>query len=355
MFAQVHCPDLLAPEELDQYLERGWFRMGQTIFTTNFLNFKNHFYSAIWLRIRLADFTRDKTHEKLLKKNNPFRVEIQPATITAEKEALFSTYRKSISFEASASIRSLLFGKVNHSIYNTQEINLFDGDKLIASGFFDLGKKSAAGISSFYDPAYKKYTLGKYLIYLKIDYCKKISLQYFYPGYFVPGYSLFDYKLEIGKPALQYLEFTSSNWKSVDDFSKALSPLQIMIDKLQSLQDLLAKNGIESKLLRYEFFDANLIPELEGIVLFDFPIFLSCTGLSEENPIVFDVRDSHYHWIKCKSVWASTSVSNPEETYSSHVFKFDHGMFSAELPDAMGAVIADELRAQGKMLRTKSG
>jgi len=25
------------------------------------------------------------------------------------------------------------------------------------------------------------------------------------------------------------------------------------------------------------------------------------------------------------------------------------------LPDAMGAIIADELRAQGKMLRTKSG
>ena len=355
MFAQVHCPDLLAPEELDQYLERGWFRMGQTIFTTNFLNFKNHFYSAIWLRIPLGEFTRDKTHQKLLKKNQSFRIQIQPATITPEKEALFSTYRKSISFEASASIHTLLFGKGNHNIYNTQEINLFDGDKLIASGFFDLGKKSAAGISSFYDPAYKKYTLGKYLIYLKVEYCKKIGLQYFYPGYFVPGYSLFDYKLEIGKPALQYLEFTSSNWKPVAGFSKALAPLQMMIDKLQLLQNLLMKNGIESKILRYEFFDANLIPELEGIVLFDFPIFLSCIGLSEENPIVFDVRDSHYHWIKCKSVWASTSVSNPEDTYSSHVFKFDHGMFSAELPDAMGAVIADELRAQGKMLRTKSG
>ena len=145
MFAQVHCPDLLAPEELDQYLERGWFRMGQTIFTTNFLNFKNHFYSAIWLRIPLGEFTRDKTHQKLLKKNHLFRIQIQPATITPEKEALFSTYRKSISFEASASIHTLLFGKVNHNIYNTQEINLFDGDKLIASGFFVRTRLSSLG------------------------------------------------------------------------------------------------------------------------------------------------------------------------------------------------------------------
>lgn len=355
MFAQVHCPETLAPEELDRYLESGWFRMGQTIFTTNFLNFKNHFYSAIWLRIPLAEFTWDKTYQKLSKQNKSFRIQIQAASITPEKEALFAVYRKSISFEASASIHTLLFGRVSHNIYNTHEINLFDGDKLIATGFFDLGRQSAAGISSFYDPAYKKYTLGKYLIYLKIDFCKKRGLQYFYPGYFVPGYSLFDYKLEIGKPVLQYFEFTSSAWKPVSGFSRALTPLQVMHDKLESLQKMLAKNGIESKIMKYEFFDANLIPELEGIDLFDFPIFLSCMGLSEENPIVFDIRDSQYHSVKCKSVWASTSVSNADNTYSSHVFKLDYGVFSAELPDAIAAVILDEVRSQGKMLRTKSG
>ncbi|MBA4056534.1 MAG: arginyl-tRNA--protein arginylyltransferase, partial [Marivirga sp.] len=54
MFAQVHSPEKLLPRELDAYLEQGWFRMGQTIFTTNFLNFKNEFYSALWLRIMLA-------------------------------------------------------------------------------------------------------------------------------------------------------------------------------------------------------------------------------------------------------------------------------------------------------------
>ena len=226
---------------------------------------------------------------------------------------------------------------------------------MIATGFFDLGKKSAAGISSFYDPAYKKYTLGKYLIYLKVAHCKKLGLQFFYPGYFVPGYSLFDYKLEIGKPVLQYLEFTSSKWRPVAQFSKASSPLQMMFDKLEQLKSILMTNGIECRILKYEFFDANLIPELEGIELFDFPVFLTCDALSQEHPIVFDVRDSHYHWIKCKSVWASTAINSAEDTYSSHVFKFDHGMFSTESANAMATVIADELRSEGNMLRAKSG
>lgn len=354
MFAEVHCPRVLHCEELDQYLARGWFRMGQTIFTTNFLNFKSHFYSAVWLRISLPGFSGDKTEQRLIKKNAGFRIEIRPASITAEKEHLFSHYKKNISFEASTSLHTLLYGKADYNIYNTTEVNIYDQGKLIAAGYFDIGKTSAAGISCFYDPAYKKYSLGKYLIYLKIEYCKKMGLQYFYPGYFVPGYSLFDYKLEIGKPALQYLEFPSLEWRPIDSFRRMSSPLQLMQEKLRELQTTLLKSGVESRILKYEFFDANLIPELEGIVLFDFPIFLSCIGLSEENPIVFDVRDHQYHLIKCRSVWASSSTSDPQDVYASHVFKFDHGMFSSEYPQAMASMILKELQSEGRIFSAKS-
>lgn len=348
MFAQVNCPPVLLPEELDQYLELGWFRMGQTIFTTNFLNFKNFFYSAIWLRIPLQEFSTDPRQQKLFKRNKAFNVEIRDMVLTAEKEALFAAYKKKISFEASTSLNTLLFGKSDHRIYHTKEINIYDDHKLIATGFFDIGKNSAAGISCFYDPAYKKYTLGKYLIYLKIAYCKKIGLSYFYPGYFVPGYTLFDYKLEIARPHLEYLDFTSGRWNPISRFTPPSSPLQIMLDKLQLLQSTLLKNGIESKVLKYEFFDANLIPELEGIVLFDFPVFLACSGLSMENTIVFDVRDRQYHWIKCKSVWASTNDTIPDDIYSSHVLKFDQDISCSDMPELMAATLMNELKLTSK-------
>lgn len=354
MFAEVHCPRVLHSDELDQYLARGWFRMGQTIFTTNFLNFRNNFYSSVWLRISLPAYIPDKMEQKLLKKNARFRTEIRQASITPEKEHLFAAYKKNISFEASTSLNTLLYGKADYNIYSTSEMNLYDHDKLIAVGFFDIGQTSASGISSFYDPAYKKYSLGKYLIYLKINYCRKMGLQYFYPGYFVPGYALFDYKLEIGKPALQYLEFPSLEWKPLHNFRLMNSPLHVMQEKLRGLQATLAKSGVESRLLKYEFFDANLIPELEGIVLFDFPIFLTCTGLSEEMPIVYDVRDAQFHLVRCKSVWASTTASDSQEIYSSHVFKFDHGLFSNEHPQAMASMILRELQSEGKIHSARS-
>ena len=354
MFAEVHCPRVLEASELDQYLARGWFRMGQTIFTTNFLNFRNNFYSSIWLRIPLPEYTSDKTEQKLLKKNAKFKIEFRQASITPEKERLFSEYKKNISFEASTSLNTLLYGKVNYNIYNTTEVCLYDQDKLIAVGFFDVGKTSAAGISSFYDPAYKKYTLGKFLIYLKIAYCKRLGLQYFYPGYFVPGYPLFDYKLEIGKSVLQYLDFPSLSWRPLEQFRLMNSPLHAMQEKLRELQSILSNAGVQSRLLKYEFFDANLIPELEGIVLFDFPVFLLCSGLSEEKPVVYDVRDGQYHLIQCKSVWASNTVTDVKEVYSSHVFKFDHGLFSNEHVQAMASMILRELQSEAKIFIAKS-
>ena len=56
MFAQIVYPSELSPEELDNYLSNGWFRMRQAIFTTNFLQFHDIFYSAIWLRVAIAEY-----------------------------------------------------------------------------------------------------------------------------------------------------------------------------------------------------------------------------------------------------------------------------------------------------------
>jgi leucyl-tRNA---protein transferase len=326
MFAQAHCPETLAPDELDKYLARGWFRMGQTIFTTNFLNFKDRFYGAVWLRVVLDGFQVDKTQQKLMKRNASFSVEFKKAAITPEKELLYAKYKQSISFEASASLESLLFGKSLSSIYNTQEVNIYDSGRLIAAGFFDIGQNSAAGIVSFYDPAYKKFSLGKYLIYLKMSYCKALALQYFYPGYFVPGYSFFDYKLTIGRPTLEYLQLNTGQWLPIDSFRVEHSPLQIMLAKLYALQQLLSQLKAESEVFLYEYFDANLVPELRDAELFDFPVLLyvfdSGNG-DQDQMIVYDVRDKRYHLIKCFHVWTSNATNNRPEFYSSHLLKID--------------------------------
>jgi arginine-tRNA-protein transferase len=212
MYKELQSLSEIQPGELDDFLAKGWFRMQQTIFTTDKEVFGNALYDIIWLRICLDDFIKEKRYARLAKKNNRFRTEIKKAVITPEHEALFFFYKKSKLFQKSPSLEWLLQGDKLNNIFDTYMINMYDESQMIGTGFFDLGSDSAAGICSVYHPDYATYSPGRYMIYEKIMYCKKNKFRYFYPGYFVPGYPLFDYKLTIGKSFIEYFDTYKKNW-----------------------------------------------------------------------------------------------------------------------------------------------
>jgi arginine-tRNA-protein transferase len=345
MFVDVHCPDHLTAGELDAYLAHGWFRMGQTIFTTNWLNFKDTFYSAIWLRIQLNQYSTGGTEKKVIQKNAGFRTEIRQATITIEKELLFFRYKQSVPFEASSSLHALLFGNSANNIFDTQEVNVYHDDKLIAVGYFDLGNESAMGIASIYDPDYKKYSLGKFLIYLKIKYCIERGMKYFYPGYFVPGYRSFDYKLDIGTQHIEFLELKSGEWWPISGFTDTKVPVREMMNKLTELKKWLARSGVESEVLFYDYFYANQTPELSGAGLLDFPLFLStANALREWSIIVFDVRTEKFHLLKCYPVLTPPAPSKVPGYYSEYVLKSEDTLFASQNVDEIGAVFNSSLK-----------
>jgi arginine-tRNA-protein transferase len=349
MLAQVHFPQSLSGGELDRYLAEGWFRMGQTIFTTNFLNFKQKFYSAIWLRIRLSECVFSKSEEKLFRLNGHFSIQIQKANIDQEKENLFTRYRTQVSFEPSSSLQSLLFGKAVDDIYETLEITVRDGEKLIGCGFFDLGKTSAAGITSFYDPAYKKFSLGKFLIYQKITFARTNGLQFFYPGYFVPGYPAFDYKLKLHSNAQEFFELATGSWRGIATFSDELSPIAIMQKKLNDLNKELSVLNIPSSVLHYEFYDANLVPDLSHMELFDFVVFLQYFDFFENvinSLVVYDVRDQRYHWMVVKSVWKSDHLPQPDNFYAAHLLKMEEEVISTANASEMAEILALAIRSK---------
>lgn len=322
MFAQIAHPEKLASKELDVFLENGWFRMRQTIFTTNFLHFNQQYYSAIWLRVAMAAYKEDNKFKSLQKLNKAFRIEIKKSVtgnISLAQELLFQQYRQSISFEISPSLQELLFDNESHSIFNTYEVTVFDGDNLIAVGFFDLGEKTAAGITCIYHPAYKKHSLGKYLMYLKMDFCRQRQLEYFYPGYVVPGYAPFEYKLTVGKATLQYLDLVSQQWLPLKVGTAAISPLQEMVGKLTELQQLLKAIDITNALQYYRYFEVNLNLHYLGGKLFDFPVFLHCFPNADSANlllIVFNLFDNCFCFLQ---VCSFIQLSNQHQ--SSTVFE----------------------------------
>ncbi|MBU3677233.1 MAG: hypothetical protein FGM54_08675, partial [Chitinophagaceae bacterium] len=133
------------------------------------------------------------------------------------------------SFEPAHTIEHLLYDGFDASFnpFETRQVCIYDCDKLIACSYFDLGENSVAGISSFYDPAYKMHSLGKFLIYCQLLYVQQQGFQYYYPGYFIPHYAHFDYKLRIATQAQFFYHPFEKQWLKMDNWVDIPLPLPI--------------------------------------------------------------------------------------------------------------------------------
>jgi arginine-tRNA-protein transferase len=197
---------------LDYYLGLGYYRMNQDLFTCRFLPVGPRIYTVHWLRLVVAQVQYGSKQRRLLRLNEQFSVAVKPFRITAEHETLYARYHAFIDFDASPSLEELLLAGATHSVFDTHIIEVRVGAQLIAAGIFDRGTSTIAGIVNFYDPDYRKHSLGKYLMLLKTEYARAQQLAYYYPGYLVHGYAKFDYKLFASPEATEVFDAQNSEW-----------------------------------------------------------------------------------------------------------------------------------------------
>lgn len=305
MLADVHTPLALSGKELDDYLERGWFRAGRTIFTTNFLHFNGTLYSALWLRLRLNNFELSKSQKKKINAANRFTFKVQPFELTDEKEQLYADYKTGIAFNTASSLYQLLFDYQDITPFNTYEVATYDGDRLIGLGVFDMGKSAAAGIVSFAHPDYKKYSLGAIIIYKKIQFSKTQGLDLFYPGYFAPGYPAFDYKLKLSKNCTDFFDVRTDKWLPFHQFQDNNDLIQVVKGKAKQLMAELHRLDIERELLIYKFYDLNLTQQFNGQGLLETPLIIPIRQPNkyQVDILTYDIIADKFQLLECEVVY----------------------------------------------------
>jgi leucyl-tRNA---protein transferase len=211
----VHIPTIKSAD-LDRFLSAGWYRMHNTVFTTNFVDVNDPSTRVFWLRYKVEQ-VRLARHKELIKRNAGFTAVYRGLVVTSELNDLYAAYYYSIDHDCSENLPGIL-GTRGKSVFDSYLIEVRHDDKLIAAGIFDKGMDSIAGIVNFYHPDYKKYSLGKYLMLLKLQYCRDNKIGWYYPGYFGPELPKFAYKLFMDKNATEVFLPENKSWISFAEF-----------------------------------------------------------------------------------------------------------------------------------------
>lgn len=210
---------------LDELLALGYFRMFDKLFTTN--NTPEEPYddtvilsNVFWLRTLVKKVTDSRSARIIRRKCWSFTTTIKRAEITDEVKALYALYCNHVRFELQDNYYEYVNFQSTEYPFDSYMVEVRDESTLIAAGFFDAGTKAIMGIQNIYHPNYIKYSLGKLLMILKMDYARKQEMDYYYTGYISTSKTVFDYKLFPDINAVEVFLPMHKEWKPYNLYTK---------------------------------------------------------------------------------------------------------------------------------------
>jgi arginine-tRNA-protein transferase len=211
-------PPVVKGELLDTYLAKGWFRSGSILYTTDYTVINdNEVHPVVWIRYKVNEVRLRRKITKLISANCQFTTNCHSLEICRETTRLFKKYRRGIAFKINKTLESILIDTKNET-FDSRILEVRDNGRLIAAGVFDVGKNSIEHIVSFYDHAYSKHSLGKFLMISINQYCGENGIEHYYPGYFLPGHQVMKYKLFFDKMATEVYLPEQNTWVSYYEF-----------------------------------------------------------------------------------------------------------------------------------------
>lgn len=180
--------------DFDTLLSDGWRHFGQEFFRYNLALYENEIRFVIPLRIRLSEFRLAKSQERILRRNLDVESSVGPVNVTADVLDLFERHKQRFKQHTPNSIYAFIAERPEDEPCETYQQTLRLGDRLLATGFFDVGERSVSAIYTSFDPVETRRSLGILTILKEIEFAAAIGKQLFYLGYSYSGNSFYDYK-----------------------------------------------------------------------------------------------------------------------------------------------------------------
>lgn len=300
MTTHVVRPSALAPEELDNYLSRGWFRMGHALATSRFVVFGGVLRSALWMRVPVQRFRPSRSARRLMRRNGErFVWRSHTVRTDPEHEALYQRYRAHARGDRASSLVQFLNEGAIRQVFDTREISVWDGDRLVAFSWYDVGRRSVESLIGVYEPSYARHSLGFYTMLMELEQAANDERAWYYPGYVLPGEPSMDYKLRLG-PA-EFLHPTTGRWVDAAEANGLELPDMCIRRRLHDVAMRLKRRGHATRMRVYRLFDAPAWhPGMRDCL--DQPILLELPRRSEATTwrfLCYLLETEHYVMFEC--------------------------------------------------------
>jgi arginyl-tRNA--protein-N-Asp/Glu arginylyltransferase len=127
-------------------------------------------------------------------RNRDLRVVIRDTFIDGFKEELFYRHRERFKENVPDSIYDFLSEEPAVEPCPNREICVYDGDRLLAASFLDIGGRSTSAVYSMFEPSESRRSLGIFTMLEAIRYSRELGCKHYYPGYAYCEPSIYDYK-----------------------------------------------------------------------------------------------------------------------------------------------------------------
>ncbi|MDR9488676.1 hypothetical protein [Salibacter sp.] len=242
MLVQFYIPKTLSGSDLDFYLSRGWFRNSLLLHHSEVICLDEKVQSIVNIRLPLNEYKSKRNFRKIRNRVvRNFEVVIRRSSLTKQKEDLYRHHKKRFKGFLFEDLDQFLMPGHTNTIFNTWEVEVYDGEKLIAYSLFDLGEESVASLIGIYDNDYSQYSLGTFTMIAEVEFAKKHGFTYYYPGYILDNSTEFDYKLRLGE--MEYLNHQNV-WRPLSELDKLKFPASKINAKMHELERALTDKKI---------------------------------------------------------------------------------------------------------------
>ena len=201
---------LAPPEVMDRLWAEGWRHFGREFFRYSLtLSDTGELQVIQPLRMELAEFAPSKSQRRVWRKNADARVQIVPAVVDGEREAMFLRHRERFVTNIPDSLRTFIPEQEPASVpCECLSVEVRTASRLIAVSYFDVGETSVSSVYAMFDPGEAWRSPGTLTFLAEIAWAAAQGKRWLYPGYATVQPSHYDYKKSFGP--LQYFDWRGS-------------------------------------------------------------------------------------------------------------------------------------------------